>query len=104
VNELRSIFDAMDQLRHLNAPAVLATVVSVEGSTYRRPGARMLVTPAGSRIGSVSGGCLESDVARKAWQLTAGGEGGDSHVRFDVGGRRALGTWIGMQRPHWHSG
>jgi len=75
VNELQSIFDAMDQLRELRAVAVLATVVHVEGSTYRRPGARMLVTQAGGRIGSVSGGCLESDVVRKAWQLTADNAG-----------------------------
>jgi len=75
VNELQSIFDAMGQLHELRAPAVLATVVHVEGSTYRRPGARMLVTQAGGRIGSVSGGCLESDVVRKAWQLTADNAG-----------------------------
>jgi xanthine/CO dehydrogenase XdhC/CoxF family maturation factor len=50
--------------------AVLATVVHVQGSAYRRPGARLLLLPDGRRIGSVSGGCLESDVARKAWWLT----------------------------------
>ena len=46
--------------------AVLATVVHVTGSAYRRPGARMLILPDGRRIGSISGGCLEGDVARKA--------------------------------------
>jgi xanthine dehydrogenase accessory factor len=70
MNELQAICDAAAQLEALGEQAILATVVSVQGSTYRRPGARMLVTPAGKRIGSVSGGCLESDVARKAWQLT----------------------------------
>ncbi len=51
----------------------LATVVHVEGSAYRKPGARMLVTSGGQRAGTISGGCLESEVGRKAWWLTAGG-------------------------------
>jgi len=50
--------------------AVLATVVHVKGSAYRRPGARMLILPDGQTIGSISGGCLEGDVCRKAWWLT----------------------------------
>jgi xanthine dehydrogenase accessory factor len=40
----------------------LATVVAVEGSSYRRPGARLLLSPDGARIGSISGGCLEEDL------------------------------------------
>jgi xanthine dehydrogenase accessory factor len=54
--------------------AVLATVVKVEGSAYRRPGARMLIPLYGSTVGTISGGCLESEVAKKAWWLTDGGE------------------------------
>jgi len=53
--------------------AVLATVVHVRGSAYRRPGARMLILGDGRRIGTISGGCLESDVIRKAWWWTDGG-------------------------------
>ncbi len=44
----------------------LATVVKVEGSSYRRPGARMLVTEDGQMIGAISGGCLEGDALKKA--------------------------------------
>jgi len=44
----------------------LATVVKVEGSSYRRPGARMLVTEEGETTGAISGGCLEGDALRKA--------------------------------------
>ncbi len=47
-------------------PSVLATLVSVAGSSYRRPGARLLVTPDGIRLGSISGGCLEEDVLARA--------------------------------------
>ncbi len=55
-------------------PTVLATVVAVRGSAYRRPGARMLVTSEGWRAGSVSGGCLEADVARRAAFLVSNGQ------------------------------
>ena len=51
----------------------LATVVRVEGSSYRKPGARMLITRAGRRAGTVSGGCLEAEVARKIWWLARSG-------------------------------
>ncbi len=44
----------------------LATVVKVEGSSYRQPGARMLVTEDGILTGAISGGCLEGDALRKA--------------------------------------
>lgn len=51
----------------------LATVVFVEGSSYRKPGARMLVTASGQRAGTVSGGCLEVEVANKIAWLTSNG-------------------------------
>jgi len=65
----------LDAWRALRGPdqeaAALATVVHVQGSAYRRPGARMLIRPDGSRVGSVSGGCLDGDVVRRAWWVTA---------------------------------
>jgi xanthine/CO dehydrogenase XdhC/CoxF family maturation factor len=54
----------------LEHAAVLATVVRVEGSSYRLPAARMLIDATGQRIGSVSGGCLEADVARRGRLLS----------------------------------
>ncbi len=53
--------------------SVLATLVSVEGSSYRRPGARLLLTDDGVRIGSISGGCLEEDVLARARRVAATG-------------------------------
>src|SRR5262245_1745283 len=53
---------------------VLATLVSVEGSSYRRPGARLLVKSDGTRIGSISGGCLEEDVMARAKRVQSTGE------------------------------
>lgn len=49
--------------------AALATVVRVRGSSYRSPGARMLITDDGKWVGSISGGCLEGDALRKARQV-----------------------------------
>lgn len=54
---------------HDNRKAVLATVVKVQGSSYRNPGARMLILDNGRWVGSVSGGCLEGDVMRKSRQV-----------------------------------
>ena len=50
-----------------------ATVVHVEGSSYRKPGARMLVTSKGERAGTISGGCLEAEVSRKIRWFTRDG-------------------------------
>jgi xanthine dehydrogenase accessory factor len=50
---------------------VLATVVGTRGSSYRSPGARMLILPGGSRIGAVSGGCLEGELCRRAHWWTS---------------------------------
>lgn len=47
----------------------LATVVRVHGSSYRSPGARMLIREDGRWVGSISGGCLEGDALRKARQV-----------------------------------
>ena len=54
-------------------PSVLATLATAEGSSYRRPGARLLVTANGGRIGSISGGSLEEDVIARAVQVLATG-------------------------------
>ena len=70
MNELREILTAWRSLTGASRDSVLATVVHVTGSAYRRPGARMLIVPDGRRIGSVSGGCLEGEVAKKAWWFT----------------------------------
>lgn len=53
--------------------AALATLVRVEGSSYRRPGARLLIAADGTYAGAISGGCLEAEVIRKAqWMVHNG--------------------------------
>jgi xanthine dehydrogenase accessory factor len=55
------------------AARVLATVVSTAGSTYRKPGARMLIMADGSYLGLLSGGCLEADLRLHAEQVLNSG-------------------------------
>src|SRR3954462_2259440 len=66
MKELRDIVKAFDAATKAGKRTALATVVHVEGSSYRRPGARMLVTDDGVLTGAISGGCLEGDALRKA--------------------------------------
>lgn len=66
MKELLEIVKAYDTAKKVGKDCVLATVVHVEGSSYRRPGARMLVLDSGLMIGAISGGCLEGDALKKA--------------------------------------
>lgn len=66
MKEIKDIILAFTTARQQGLRAALATVVHVEGSSYRRPGARMLVTEDGMITGAISGGCLEGDALRKA--------------------------------------
>lgn len=66
MKEIRDILQAFARAQRDGRRCALATVVLVEGSSYRRPGARMLVTEDGQLTGAISGGCLEGDALRKA--------------------------------------
>ncbi len=70
MNELERIIREASSLAE---PALLATVVRVEGSSYRRPGARMLATGTRWISGCVSGGCLEGDVMLRGAHRCASG-------------------------------
>ena len=66
MREIKAIIDSYHSSASKGKKKALATVVHVQGSSYRRPGARMLVLEDGSITGAISGGCLESDALRKA--------------------------------------
>lgn len=66
MKEINDIINAYRIAAQQGKQSALATVVHVEGSSYRRPGARMLVTDDGGLTGAISGGCLEGDALRKA--------------------------------------
>lgn len=73
MTDLEQILPLWRELEAAGAEYVLATIVAIEGSSYRRPGARMLMAADGRRAGTVSGGCLEAAVAQRAWWLTENG-------------------------------
>jgi xanthine/CO dehydrogenase XdhC/CoxF family maturation factor len=66
--------------RHPAAPLALATLVGRTGSSYRQPGARLLVTATGDFAGSLSGGCLEEDIAQVALRVLASGHPETLHI------------------------
>lgn len=66
MKELLNILDRTTELHQRKERYALATVVKIGGSTYRRPGARMLITEGGEHWGTISGGCLEGEVAQQA--------------------------------------
>jgi xanthine dehydrogenase accessory factor len=65
-------------------PRVLATVVSTSGSTYRKPGARMLIMTDGNYLGLLSGGCLEADLNLHAQRVLANGK--PRAIEYDMRG------------------
>jgi xanthine dehydrogenase accessory factor len=69
MKDFKAIVAAYKNVDFSQRKAALATVVKVRGSSYRSPGARMLITDDGRWVGSISGGCLEGDALRKARQV-----------------------------------
>ena len=76
MRELRQILGRLRELERAALPAVLVTIVRVEGSSYRREGARLLVEPDGRLTGVLSGGCLERDIVALAASALARGAAG----------------------------
>ncbi|HET9158361.1 MAG TPA: XdhC family protein [Myxococcaceae bacterium] len=70
---MQDIVRGWSELRARVQEVVLATVVAASGSTYRRPGARLLLSAERWIAGGISGGCLERDVLGKAWWRTREG-------------------------------
>jgi xanthine/CO dehydrogenase XdhC/CoxF family maturation factor len=66
MKEIREIINAYNKARINEKRLALATLVHLNGSSYRRPGARMIVDEEGQLTGAISGGCLEGDALRKA--------------------------------------
>ncbi len=73
MTDLENILPLWHELEGAGSDYVLATVVDVDGPSYRKPGARMLIAADGRRAGTVSGGCLETEVAKRAFWLTESG-------------------------------
>jgi xanthine dehydrogenase accessory factor len=88
MKEIRDILRLFE--RHRGEPFALATLVAARGSSYRRPGARMLICADGTTAGSLSGGCLEEEVVRRAQEVMCTSEPAlmtfDTRLRFGCNG------------------
>jgi xanthine/CO dehydrogenase XdhC/CoxF family maturation factor len=88
MKEIRDILRVFEI--HRDQPLALATLVRAQGSSYRRPGARMLICPDGLTVGSLSGGCLEEEVAQRALEVVRTGTPSlmsfDTRLRFGCNG------------------
>ena len=80
----RELQDILRIVRRGPGPFVLATLVRVEGASYRRPGARLLLDREGPLRGSLSGGCLEGEVQARGRDVLASGR--PRLLRYDLRG------------------
>lgn len=81
VSELLAVMEGAAAARE---PLVVGTLVRTSGSTYRRAGARLLITKEGMPVGLISGGCLEPQIAKTAREVLA--TGASRRLRFDMTG------------------
>lgn len=94
MKEIQQIIETYSAYLESGKKAALATVVKVEGSAYRRPGARMLIMEDGKWKGSVSGGCLEGDALKKARKVMDGQE--TELLTYDTREKGAHDLYLGL--------
>ena len=87
IHELKTLFTDFKKAREAGKRAVLATVVELEGSSYRRPGVRMLILDDNTMVGAVSGGCVEKAIRREAASVFKDGKA----IMMTYDGRYRLG-------------
>ena len=73
-HEIKLLFQTLKTWQQLGKKAVIVTVVDLEGSSYRRPGVRMIFTEDGESVGAVSGGCVEAEIERQAQSVFRSGK------------------------------
>ncbi len=82
-NETAAVFAEMARLKAEGRVCALATLTKIEGSAYRKPGARLLIRDDKSLVGNVSGGCLEEDLRDRAVRVMESGKA--ERVHYDTG-------------------
>jgi xanthine/CO dehydrogenase XdhC/CoxF family maturation factor len=95
MSDLERILALWRELDSAGSDFVLATIVAVDGPSYRKPGTMMLLTGDGRRAGAISGGCLEAQVACRAWWLTANGPCIQAYSTAEDDGDRPFGSGCG---------
>lgn len=66
---MQDVFEAALRAEQTGEPAALVTVIATEGSTPQKAGAKMVVYPDGRLVGTIGGGCVEAEMARRARQV-----------------------------------
>ena len=89
---MKDVYDILrEQKKRRGGQFAIATLVRAEGSSYRRPGARMLICEDGKTVGSLSAGCLEEEVALRAREVLGTGNpvlmSFDTRKRFGCNGK-----------------
>ena len=89
---MKEIYDIVREFEKRRGQSfALATLVRAEGSSYRRPGARMLICEDGRTVGSLSAGCIEDEVALRARDVLRSGVSTtmsfDTRRRFGCNGK-----------------
>jgi len=87
IDDPRDLYQAMADLRRENRAFVLATVIDVASSAPREVGAKMLVLPDGSIVGTVGGGRIEQVVIEAMRETLADGKARvvKKHLAHDLG-------------------
>ena len=72
-HEIKSLFQTLNAWQKSGKKAVFVSVVALQGSSYRRPGVRMIISEEGDSAGAVSGGCVEKEIERQAQSVFQSG-------------------------------
>jgi xanthine/CO dehydrogenase XdhC/CoxF family maturation factor len=73
-HEIKLLFQTLKTWQELGKKAVFVSVVVLEGSSYRRPGVRMVISEDGEYVGAISGGCVEKEIERQAQSVFQNGK------------------------------
>jgi len=73
-HELKLLFATLENWQRQGKKAVFVSVVALEGTSYRRPGVRMIIAEDGEMVGAVSGGCVEAEIDRQAQSVFQNGK------------------------------
>jgi xanthine/CO dehydrogenase XdhC/CoxF family maturation factor len=95
IDEARDVFKRIEQAWADGERAVMLTITQVQGSAYRMPGAKMMMTETGKMLGTLSGGCLESDLY--GWAEKAIAEGQPRTVYYDLSENEMWSLGIGCK-------
>lgn len=82
-NETAWVYGELARRLARGETAAVATLIRLEGSSYRRPGAKLLIAQDGSLVGNVSGGCLEEDLRERGQRAQRSGQ--PERVHYDTG-------------------